>query len=122
MLLLLSAISPACGVPPDDFLNVTYDSCSPLVIVPPEDATEAERSSLDAAVASWNALGVTRLRSGEELASGRVPLVFRSTPLAHYGLYDDETGTVIVNRTLTADRPRAITIAHEAPSCVVPSR
>lgn len=113
---VLFATAAACGAPADTTIDITYDYCSPLVVVPADDASAEERDSVAHAVAMWNALGLTQLsvESDGALADApRVPIVFRDAAIAFYGLYEDEVGEVLINRGLKEDRARSITVAHE---------
>lgn len=114
---VLFATLGACGGPVDTTIDITYAYCSPIVVVPAEDASAEERAGVAAGVAMWNALGLTRLsveRADLSLNDApRVPVVFKDAAIAFYGLYEDEVGAVLINRGLKDERARAITVAHE---------
>jgi hypothetical protein len=100
-LLLLLCVT-ACSGPADDAATLRFDPCAPLSLV------SADQASIDAAVAAWQAAGVTLAPGGDV-----IPVVFvDGASSSEYGLYDDTTGTIYVNSSVrAADRP--VVIAHE---------
>ncbi len=93
----------ACSAPGDP---VTFDPCALTIAAP--DATAAQLAGIDAALASWNALGLAVTRSDV----GEVSIMFRVDPATtEYGLYDD--GVIDVNTSVTDPQALAVTVAHE---------
>lgn len=86
---------------------ITFDPCEPTTVAAP-GATGDQLASLDDALAMWRAEGATLSRGD----AGPVSIVFRDGASALYGLYDDATATVYINRDLAGSQ-RTITIAHE---------
>lgn len=108
----LSSISVACSAQPDTRLDRTFDPCAGVAIaVEGHDANQL--SAVDAAVALWNGSGPLRLTRDETLGLPRLAVSFEKAALAFRGVYDDESGTVIVNSALTGERTRTIIVAHE---------
>lgn len=102
-----------CAGSPDTFLDITFDICRPIVVVPASDVTPAELASIDHALTLWNNFGEMRLTRSEVGGAARLPIVFQDAVPAYHGYYEDELGRVFVNRRLEEPRARAITIAHE---------
>jgi hypothetical protein len=109
---LLPVLAAACAEP-DPTIDVRFDPCAALVLVPAADATAAELASIDDAIAMWNAAAGTQLTRTPAPGVAAVPIGFEPAALAFLGVYDDESGVILVNRNLTDRRERAITIAHE---------
>lgn len=103
----------SCDDPGDTFLDVTYDPCQPLVVAPAADTTPEELAGIDEAIAMWNQVADTQLTREDIPGAARVPIAFESAPLAFYGVYQDESGDILINRRLTDPQGRAVTIAHE---------
>lgn len=110
--LLLSLPLLACAAP-DTTIDHVHDACAPLVIVAAEDSTAQERSSIEAAIAMWNAAARTQLLLDGDPAADRLVVTFREAAPAFFGLYDDEAREVIVNRKIGDPHARAVTITHE---------
>ncbi len=87
------------------------DPCVPIVLVPADDVTAAERASIEDALRLWNDAAGTELTLGEVEGAAHVPVHFRDAPLIFLGVY--ERGSVVVNRGLTDERTRTVVLAHE---------
>ncbi|MFH0902427.1 MAG: hypothetical protein V2A73_17490 [Pseudomonadota bacterium] len=110
---LPAALSLSCGHSEDPAFLVTFDPCQPLsVVASPETAVE-ERLSVADALAMWNDTAKTSLVDEELPDANVIPVFFQDAAPAFYGLYDDQHGTIFINRRLQDRRPRSITIAHE---------
>jgi hypothetical protein len=112
--LLCLALAAACdaGVG-DSTIDITYDPCSDIQILPAADATDPELASLDDAMAMWNQAAATSLSRQPRMGARSIAVRFeKAAPLFH-GIYLDEIGDVVINRALGDRRERAITIAHE---------
>jgi hypothetical protein len=106
----------ACGKEDDPTLEIVYDPCQALVIAPAPDTTDAERARIVEATRMWNELAKTQLAVAgrdEVPPDPHVPINFESAALAFFGVYDDESGCVSINRDITDEREQAITVAHE---------
>jgi hypothetical protein len=106
----LSPITACTGGTDDGVLDVIYDPCAPVQIVPPLDATFDESAAIADGVALWNDV----LAIGEDHAASAplIPVRFEDAALAFRGIYLDEIGEVVINRRLAVDR-MTITVAHE---------
>lgn len=130
----------ACGGPIDHTIDRTVDPCQPIILVPAADTTETERQSIVEAVALWRAVAPLALVVEGEADEGgaveggamvgepadepadepapaavpqTIPVRFERVAPMYHGLYQDETGRIFVNRSLSGARERAITVAHE---------
>jgi hypothetical protein len=116
-LLLVAALLGGCAADTaDDTLQVVYDPCEPVALSPAPGAGADEVASLDRAIDMWRRMGTTGLDRAQPDAprSGRVLEVrFETAARVFYGVYDDESGVVFINRRLSDDHARAVTIAHE---------
>lgn len=110
MLLSLAVITCACAMDPGPAPN-TFDPCTPIVLVPAADATAAERASIDAAITSWRVRAGVALTTEDVEGAPRVGVLFRSAPLAFFGVY--ERDTVVINRELSDASMRTVVVAHE---------
>jgi len=108
-LLALSAL--ACGTPDDD-IDIVYDPCAGLVVAS-DDSNDAEAASIDEAVLLWNAVAKTELLREDRADLPRIDVRFEDGPSAVRGAYEDELGSIVVNRRLTDSWARSITVAHE---------
>lgn len=97
----------------DSVFDVTYDPCLPLVVEPVGDLRDEELVAVDNALAMWNAAGPLQLTRDDIVDAPRLPVYFRRGAPFVNGYYDDEAGEVIINRSLSNERSRTITIAHE---------
>ncbi|HUS65464.1 MAG TPA: hypothetical protein VMZ28_13020 [Kofleriaceae bacterium] len=112
-LFLLAASLGACAADPpgDDTLEVVFDVCQPISLIASDDATVAERRGIEQAAAMWTALAPYPLAGGDD--AQRIEVVFQDAAAAFHGFYDDQRGIVFVNRGLTDEHQRAVTVAHE---------
>jgi hypothetical protein len=89
----------------------TFDPCAPLVLTAADDASAAERESLDDAVALWRAMLGAKVTTIDVAGAPRMLVAFRDAPLAFLGIY--EPAGIAVNRGLTDPSARAVVLAHE---------
>jgi hypothetical protein len=108
--LLVAVVS--CGVDADETIDISYDACAPLALAA-DDASDAERASIEDAAALWNAQGLTKLVVDQPGDAPIVRIRFESAAIAFLGVYEDEIGEIIINREITNPEQRAIVIAHE---------
>lgn len=87
----------------------TFDACQPLHLI---IVDEGERvASVDAAIASWSAVGMTTLSRGDgDLDEARLPIRFTAGASSEFGLYTGDE--IAINDQLTGDA-LGIVIAHE---------
>lgn len=100
----------------DHTLQVVFDVCEPLALVPGAGADPAELASLDAAIEMWNRLGqsqLSRATASSSTTQRTLEVRFETAAAVFYGVYDDERGVVFINHRLADHQQRAITIAHE---------
>lgn len=109
---MLVLVASACGAPADSTLDLTFDPCSEIVIAPPAELAEADRTAIAHAFALWNEVYQTGLTLGAPGAPGDLPLRFEDAAPVFLGLYDDEHGQIFINSNLTG-RALEITVAHE---------
>jgi hypothetical protein len=115
-ILSLALLGGCAGGSQDTTLEIVNDVCEPTTIIAPADATGEQLASIDGAIAMWTQLGFDRIARGDgaPLAGGQqIPIVFDDAAEFFHGLYDDEHGVVYINRALSGDPERAITMAHE---------
>jgi hypothetical protein len=116
--LLVAALLGGCAADTSDHtLQVVFDPCEPVLLVPGPGAGGAEVASMDAAIAMWSAVGegsLARAAPAAEPRAGRTLEVrFETAAAVFHGVYDDENGVVYINRRLGDPHERAVTIAHE---------
>lgn len=115
-ILLLAAVLPlalTCCAGPGSPNAVTFDACQPLVVVLGPEITPDQRDAVTRAIAMWNALGVTRLTLDDAPGAARVPLHFEDAADNFHGVYEAQTGDVLINRRLTDPAAIAVVVAHE---------
>jgi Matrixin len=111
-------LSGACAAETGDrSLEVVFDPCGPVSLLP-EGASADERASIDSAIEMWSRTGVGSLAlapagAAPDPAAGVLEVRFQEAAPLFYGVYDDESGVVFINRRLDDDHARAVTIAHE---------
>jgi Matrixin len=117
-LVVVAALLGACAADTgDDSLEVVFDPCDPVSLLP-ADANADERASVDSAIEMWGLMGIGALARAPEGAAldptaGVIEVRFEEAAPLFYGVYDDESGVVFINRRLADDHARAVTIAHE---------
>jgi len=113
-ILSLALVGGCASGPRDTTLDIVNDVCEPTAVIAPVDASEAQLTSIDEALAMWAALGFDQLeRVAPTTGEQEVAIVFQDAAEMFHGLYDDEHGVVYVNLKLTDDHQRAVTLAHE---------
>lgn len=94
-------------------MQINYDPCLPLVVVPPANVSPAQLQSIDSAIAMWRSAGLAQVSRVESPDAQHLPVRFQKALPAFFGIYLDKTGEVVVNTSLTDSSQRAITLAHE---------
>lgn len=118
-ILSLALFGGCAGGPQDTTLDIVSDVCEPTAVIATSDVNQDQLDSIDAALVMWASLGFDRFRLavGEEAADApeqqRIAIEFDDAAEVFHGLYDDERGVVYINRALSDDHERAVTIAHE---------
>lgn len=92
---------------------ILYNPCDDVVIDVGDGTTSAELSSIDEALAMWAAVGLGTLTREPVPGAQRIPLWFDEAAPFFYGVYQPAIGDVVINRALSNQRDRSITIAHE---------
>ncbi|HWM84236.1 MAG TPA: matrixin family metalloprotease [Kofleriaceae bacterium] len=115
--LLSAALLGACAGG-DGTLEVVYDPCEPIALVASTGAEPDEVTSIDGAIEMWDRMGLgalSRVEPGQAGAfDGRtIEVTFETAAPVFYGVYDDESGAVFVNRRIENQHARAVTVAHE---------
>jgi hypothetical protein len=101
-----------CAAPGDDALDVVFDPCG-SALAPAGDTLARERDAVLAAAAIWNdALGADLAIVAPD-APDALPIRFEEAAALFRGIYLDEEGAVVINRSIADDGDRAIAIAHE---------
>jgi hypothetical protein len=113
--LLVAALVGGCAADTSDHtLQVMFDACEPLALVPGDGAEPAELASVDGAAEMWNRLGQTSLSRAIAAGAGlSLEIRFEEAAQVFHGVYDDEHGVVYINRRLSDPHQRAVTVAHE---------
>lgn len=111
--MLASLVVIGCAGGGDDVLDVTFDACRPVVLVPAADTAADELAGIEAALAMWARWGFDGPTLEPIPDAPRLPIVFADAAPAFRGVYEDEAGIIYVNRRLTEPRARGVTIAHE---------
>lgn len=113
LLLFAAASLGACAADPadDEALEIVFDVCQPIELVAADDASVDERRGIEVGAAMWTSMGHYQLTGGDD--AQRIDVVFQDAAAAFHGFYDDERGMVFVNRGLTDEHQRAVTVAHE---------
>lgn len=109
--LAVAALGAACGIgdPTFDEIALVHDACSPLSLVA-DTPTSIQSAGIQAAQELWSQRGVPALG---RRAGGTIEIRFEHASAPFYGLYDDDTGVIYVNRSIQQAQPLAIVIAHE---------
>jgi Matrixin len=111
-------LSGACAAETGDpSLEVVFDPCRPVSLLPAADASADELAGVDSAIEMWSRTGIGALARAPEGAArdaaAELEVRFEEASPIFYGVYDDESGVVFINRRLGDDHARAVTIAHE---------
>jgi hypothetical protein len=110
------APAPASGGP-----AVTFDPCTPVMLIPDANATADQVAGVAAGAALWNAsagadvLTTSALPSplpGDGGVAPTLPIHFQTAAAPFHGLYDAPNGQIFINEDLTGEE-LAITVAHE---------
>lgn len=121
LVLLVGGLASGCGEAGDTEIDVVYDPCQRLTLAPTSELADDERRSLKSAADMWReAAGLdlhiaedTSEQDAQEDADPTIAIHFKSGPGMIHGYYEDTSGEVVINRELTGDRAREVTIAHE---------
>lgn len=111
MVVLGALLASACALDAGDTsIDVVFDPCSAAVVAA-EGTEPHELEAIDAGLALWNqAAGLALARAD---VPGAIPIAFVLTLPSLFGVYDDEVGTITINRRIDAHDARSIVVAHE---------
>lgn len=118
-ILSLALIGGCAGGPQDTTLDIVSDVCEPTAVIAPSDVSQPQLASIDEALTMWARIGFDRFRlavgegADDVLESQHIEIVFDDAAEIFHGLYDDEHGVVYINRALSNDHERSVTVAHE---------
>lgn len=108
-----SVLACACAADTSEApIELVFDPCVMRVVVA-GDASAEETASVDAALAAWNEAADLALARAASSEDGAVPIRFEPSIPAFYGVYDDEEGSITINRNIDQDSSRTIVIMHE---------
>lgn len=94
-------------------VDVTFDPCSPLALVPGPDTTPSERQGIEDAVAAWARVLPVQITVGDEAEPvPALPISFEDDAWFR-AIYWDQYGVIEVGRERLAEQDYAIAIAHE---------
>lgn len=117
-LLFVSVVAIASGCAAgDDHIDIVHSPCEPLTLRV-VDASADELASIADAAAMWNRFG-TRLHvdglqpSADADDAPEVFVHFEAAAPMFHGIYRDERGDLVINRTIEDREVRAIVLAHE---------
>jgi len=110
--MLVVLLLAGCVAPAGPEGGIAYDPCGPVVLAPSPDTTAAETDSVANAIALWRAVGLSTLTLDDVPGAVRVPVQFKQASPLFNGLYEPQTGDVLVNRGLEGTA-RDVTVAHE---------
>jgi hypothetical protein len=109
---LVALALAGCAAPGDEALDVVFDPCG-SALAPAGDTLARERAAVVAAAEIWNdALGADLAIVAPD-APDALPIRFEEAAPLFRGIYLDEEGAVVINRSIADDGARAIAIAHE---------
>lgn len=99
----------ACGGTNDGSIDVTHDACAPLALVS-TTPTDLQSAAMVDAQDLWKDHGAPSLGLR---AGATVEVRFEEASPVFHGLYDDTTGIIYINNTITDQHVMSIVIAHE---------
>ena len=108
---LLSGTACAAPTGSASFAQV-FDPCAVRVSVA-ADASPAEVAGVDAALAEWNEAAGLGLVRADAADPASLPIRFQPSIPAFFGVYDDEEGSITINRSISDGSVRRIVIMHE---------
>jgi hypothetical protein len=90
-----------------------FNPCEPLVIEPHPSLSEDEVASVEVGLQYWNDAADLELTTDASAGGAHIRVRFKDGAAFVHGLYDDESAELIINRNLSGERSRAVTLAHE---------
>jgi hypothetical protein len=109
--MLLVTLLAACSA--DDEIEMTFDPCSPLMLVPGPDTTASERAVIDEAGVAWGQVIATELAVGEPDERPWVSIVFESGDTFYRAIYWDAIGEIAISREKLRAAELPVALAHE---------
>jgi predicted Zn-dependent protease len=108
---LLLALAPACS--PDSTIDITFDPCSHLAILPLDGTKAAEVQAIEDAVAAWSQVIPARIDVDAAAGDGALTVSFESGDTPFRAMYFDHWGEIMVSRDKLAPGDYALALAHE---------
>lgn len=102
-----------CTSAGDQVMDHTFNACAPLVVAPPDDATDDELAGIDLGLDMWNRMASTRLTRDPRPGAAVLPIRYVHSAAFFFGTYLDEEATVLLNRDGGSLHERAVVVAHE---------
>jgi hypothetical protein len=97
-----------------DEVEVTYDPCSPLRLVPDDLASAQERASVQEAIDHWGAvIAIQADVGGWPDDRPALPVTFESGDTFYRAVYWDSFGEIAINRDKVDPADQGIALAHE---------
>jgi hypothetical protein len=97
-----------------DGVEVTYDPCSPLTLVPDALASVPERARVQEAIEHWGAVIGIQADVGDWPADRPgLPVTFESGDTFYRAIYWDSIGEIAINRDKIDPDDQGIALAHE---------
>jgi len=103
-----------CACSPDQEIDITFDPCSPLTLVPSDGTRQLEQDSMQAAIDHWSRVLPTRIEVGAWPDAGpALPIFFESGDTFYRAVYWDSIGEISISREKLAADDWALALAHE---------
>jgi hypothetical protein len=116
---LIAVFLPITACMTDDTIDITFDPCSPLTIVPGADTEQHELQSIEEALVAWDRVLPTRISVGTaaggdgEIGDGELPISFEDGDTFYRAIYFDKWGEILISREKLAPEDYALAVAHE---------
>lgn len=114
MCLMVAAVSTSCGEPDHHAtIETVFNPCEPLVVEPHPGLSDQEVASVELGLQYWRDAAGLELSTTSGAANAQMRVRFEEGAGFVHGFYDDQAAEVIINRNLSGQRARAVTLAHE---------
>lgn len=112
---LAIALCLLCACSADDGVDITFDPCSSLTLVPGGGTTQLEQSSMQGAIDHWSRVLPTRITVGgwPDDDSPALPVFFESGDTFYRAVYWDSIGEISISREKLAAADWPLALAHE---------
>jgi hypothetical protein len=102
----------ACSA--DDSIDITFDPCSPLTIVPSSGTSALEVQSIEAAILAWSRVIPTQIEVGAgSPEADTLAVAFESGDTFYRATYWAGVGKISISREGIAPDDYAVALAHE---------